>query len=241
MGVAGLAVPEGGSRYGDDAWLVMPVYNESSVIGEVVAGARRRFPNIICVDDGSTDGSGEVARLAGARVVRHAINLGQGAALQTGFEYALTVPAMRYVVTFDSDGQHQVADVEAMLDRLVDDDLDVVLGSRFLDKRTQGSRVKRLALRAGVLYTNATARMKLTDTHNGLRVRRRSVVSRLRIHQNRMAHASELIEQIGTMRIDGRPVRYAEHPVHVLYTDYSTAKGQSVWNSVNILADLMVK
>ncbi|HET7476235.1 MAG TPA: glycosyltransferase family 2 protein [Dermatophilaceae bacterium] len=220
----------------DDVWLVVPVFNEGPIITDVVAMARQDFPNIVCVDDGSSDGSAARAAAAGAKVVRHPVNLGQGAALQTGFEYTLTVPSMRYVVTFDADGQHQVDDVLAMLELARSEGYDVVFGSRFLDERTKPSAAKRLVLRAAVGYTNMTTKTRLTDAHNGLRVISRAVVERLDITQNRMAHASELVAQIGAMR-----VRYAEAPVHILYTDYSRAKGQSLWNSINILADLILR
>ncbi|EWT00208.1 glycosyl transferase [Intrasporangium oryzae NRRL B-24470] len=223
----------------DDVWLVVPLFNEASVIGDVVAQCLPVFPNIVCVDDGSTDASADRAEAAGAVVVRHPVNLGQGAALQTGFDYALSDPAMRYVVTFDADGQHQVSDVEAMMDRIRSGDVEVVFGSRFLDERTEATALKRLVLRAAVSYTNLTTSTRLTDAHNGLRVLNRSVVERLDITQNRMAHASEIVAQIGAMRLDGRRVAYAEEPVHILYTDYSKAKGQSLWNSVNILAELI--
>ena len=124
------------SPYGD-AWLVVPLYNEAEVVGDVVRAARIVFPHIVCVNDGSTDDSGARAREAGAVVVDHPINLGQGAALQTGLTYAVGQPACRYVVTFDSDGQHQVSDAAAMVDVLRADEVDVVFGSRFLDGRTQ--------------------------------------------------------------------------------------------------------
>ena len=150
---------------------------------------------------------------------------------------------MRYVVTYDADGQHQVHDVEVMLARARGeadgDPVRVVFGSRFLDERTEASTMKRLVLRAAVAYTNLTTGTRLTDAHNGLRVLHRDVVERLDITQNRMAHASELVAQIGSMRFEGRQVEYAEEPVHILYTDYSRAKGQSLWNAVNILAELI--
>lgn len=220
----------------DDVWIVVPLYNEATVIGDVVREVRRTFPNVVCVDDGSTDGSAETAAAAGASVVRHPVNLGQGAALQTGFEYALAVPTMRWVVTFDADGQHQVSDVVDMVAKARREGLDVVFGSRFLDDRTEAGGLKKLVLRMAVGYTNLTTGTRLTDAHNGLRVLSRDVVARLEITQNRMAHASELVHQIG--RLD---VRYGESPVHILYTDYSKAKGQSLWNAVNILADLILR
>jgi glycosyltransferase involved in cell wall biosynthesis len=223
----------------EDVWLVVPLYNEAAVIADVVREARAVFPNIVCVDDGSRDASADLAEQAGAAVVRHPVNLGQGAALQTGFEYALGDPTMRYVVTYDADGQHQIRDVEVMLDRIRQGDVRVVFGSRFLDERTEASAGKRLVLRAAVAYTNATTGTRLTDAHNGLRVLHRDVVEQLDITQNRMAHASEIVAQIGSMLFDGAKVAYAEEPVHILYTDYSNAKGQSLWNAVNILAELI--
>ena len=223
----------------NDVWLVVPLYNEAKVIGDVVRTARASFPKVVCVDDGSTDDSAARAEQAGAVVVRHPVNLGQGAALQTGFDYALTDPAMRYCVTFDADGQHQVSDVEAMVDLVREGQVRVVFGSRFLDDRTEASGLKRLVLRMAVAYTNLTTGTRLTDAHNGLRVLERGVVERLDITQNRMAHASEIVAQIGAMRFDGQQITYAEAPVHILYTDYSKAKGQSLWNAVNILAELI--
>jgi polyprenyl-phospho-N-acetylgalactosaminyl synthase len=220
----------------EEVWLVVPLFNEARVIGDVVRSAREVFPHVVCVDDGSTDDSAAQAAAAGAVVVRHPVNLGQGAALQTGFEYTLSVPTMRWAVTFDADGQHQVQDVIAMLDKARAEGLDVVFGSRFLDRRTEASVLKKFVLRLAVAYTNLTTRTRLTDAHNGLRAISRPVVERIDITQNRMAHASELVAQIGAMG-----VRYGESPVHILYTDYSRSKGQSVWNAVNILVELILR
>ncbi|KRE57118.1 glycosyltransferase family 2 protein [Phycicoccus sp. Soil748] len=219
-----------------DTWFVIPLFNEEQVIADVVRDVRRTFPHVVCVDDGSSDGSAAAADAAGAVVVRHPVNLGQGAALQTGFEYALSDPGMRWVVTFDADGQHQVSDVLEMLEKARAENLDVVFGSRFLDQRTKAGALKKLVLRMAVAYTNLTTKTRLTDAHNGLRVINRDVVSRLSITQNRMAHASELVAQIGALDI-----RYGESPVHVLYTDYSRSKGQSLWNAVNILVELILR
>jgi len=219
----------------DDTCVVVPLYNEATVVGDVVRDLRTSFPVVVAVDDGSTDGSAAVARAAGAVVVEHPINLGQGAALQTGIETALRLGA-EYVVTFDSDGQHQRVDAEAMVARLRSGEADVVFGSRFLDARTRPGLVKRAVLRAAIVYSNATTGVHLTDTHNGLRALNRRAASTLRIRQNRMAHASEIIEQVGRARL-----RWVEHPVHILYTDYSRSKGQSVFNAVNILTEMIYR
>jgi len=216
--------------------VVVPLFNEATVIADVVRGIREAFPQVVCVDDGSSDRSAAAAREAGAVVVQHPVNMGQGAALQTGIEYAVRDPEMRYVVTFDADGQHQVSDAVEMVDKLRAGDADVVFGSRFLDARTKPSAAKRALLRAAVVYTNMTTKMKLTDAHNGLRAMNRSVAERLDIRQNRMAHASEIVEQIGSAGF-----RYAEHPVHIIYTDYSRSKGQSILISVNTGTEMFFK
>jgi len=219
-----------------DTWVIIPLYNEEKVIGDVVGQVRSAFEQVVCVDDGSSDHSADVAAKAGARVVRHPLNLGQGAALQTGFEYALSDPTMKYVLTFDADGQHQIADAVGMVKRLRAGEADVVFGSRFLDERSKPTFGKKMVLRVAVGYTNMTTHTRLTDAHNGLRAIGRPVLEQIKITQNRMAHASELVAQIGASKAS-----YVEHPVHILYSDYSKAKGQSLWNSINILADLILR
>lgn len=212
------------------------MHNEGSVIGGVVRELRRTFPHVVCIDDGSHDGSATQARAAGAAVVVHPINLGQGASLQTGFEYALSDPEMTEVITFDADGQHLVEDAAGMVKKLRAENLDVVIGSRFLDERTELGAAKRLVLRTAAAYTRATTGLALTDAHNGLRVLNRSLVEQIDLEQNRMAHASELIDQIAESN-----VKWAEYPTHILYSEYSKAKGQSLLNSVNILVEILFR
>ncbi len=219
-----------------DAWLVIPLFNEASVIAEVLEGARAQFPHVVCVDDASTDDSARIAAAAGAVVVRHPFNLGQGAALQTGIRYVLEATDATYLVTFDADGQHRVEDAEAMVTRARDEDLAVVFGSRFLDSRTEPGFLRKIVLKTAVWITNQQTGLRLSDAHNGLRVVRRDAAETLDLKQDRMAHATEIVLQLGR---SGLP--WAEHPVHVLYTDYSRAKGQSLINSVNILIDTILK
>ena len=216
-----------------DTWVVIPLYNEEQVIGDVVTQVRTAFAQVVCVDDGSADRSAEVAATAGARVVRHPFNLGQGAALQTGFEFALADPSMKYVLTFDGDGQHQIADAVGMVARLRGGEADVVFGSRFLDERSKPGFAKRMVLRAAVGYTNMTTHTRLTDAHNGLRVFSRRFASQVNLSMSDMAYASELLRLIA-----GSGLKYAEHPVTIDYTEYSMNKGQRSINSVNIAMDI---
>ena len=217
-----------------DTWLVIPLYNEATVVREVISQAREIFPYVVAVDDGSKDDSAREAAAAGAIVVRHPVNLGQGAALQTGFAYVLEKTNADYIVTFDADGQHSATDAAAMVAAAREEGLAVVLGSRFLEGPSPVGWLKRLILRTAAAVSSRTSGMRLTDAHNGLRVIRRDVLAQLDLRQNRMAHASEIIRKIGAT---GMPWR--EFPVHIVYTDYSRSKGQSLWNSVNILVDLL--
>ena len=219
-----------------DTCLIVPVFNEVTVVREVLETAHKSFSRIVCVDDGSSDGSAEQIRDAGATLLRHAINLGQGAALQTGIEFALLDESIRYFVTFDSDGQHLVSDVERMLEILRTDEVDIVFGSRFLSGTTDVSGLKKLVLKAAVRYTSATSNVRLSDAHNGLRAFNRDVASALQLRMSGMAHASEIVTAVGRAGF-----RYTEAPVTIVYSEYSKAKGQSLLNSVNILFDLIFR
>jgi glycosyltransferase involved in cell wall biosynthesis len=219
-----------------DTWLIIPVYNEAQVVGNVIREARETFPNVVCVDDGSKDGSPEQIRGSGAHLVRHPVNLGQGAALQTGIEYACAQPGAEYFVTFDADGQHQVSDVVRMVDLLRERPLDIVIGTRFHGDADHIPLAKRLALKTVVLLSPRLRKMKLTDVHNGLRAFNRTVASNLNITLNGMGHASQILERIVQHRW-----RIAEEPVTIRYTEYSMAKGQSLLNGVNILFDTILR
>ena len=219
-----------------DTWLIVPCYNEGQVIQDVLEHARETFPNIVAVNDGSHDNSAESIHAAGAHLVNHPVNLGQGAAIQTGVEYARTQPGAKYFVTFDADGQHQVKDVKRMIQRLRTEPIDIVVGTRFAgQEETQVPWIKRLVLRTVVLLSPRTRRLGLTDAHNGLRAFNAKVAHEMNIRMNGMSHASEIVNMI-----DAQGWRVAEEPVDILYTEYSMSKGQSLINGVNILADGIV-
>ena len=213
-------------------WIVIPAYAEESVVGGVVTLLRETYPRIVVVDDGSPDLTGQLARTAGATVLRHAVNLGQGAALQTGIDYARARGATS-VCTFDADGQHPIEGIDAMIRALALGNVDIVLGSRF---RTDSPvpPLKRALLSAALLFTRLHARLAITDTHNGLRLFGPRALAAISITQPGMAHASEILHAIGTHKL-----RWVEVPTRIEYTDYSLAKGQSIFNAVKILLDLL--
>ncbi|BBX88952.1 transferase [Mycolicibacterium boenickei] len=219
-----------------DVWIVIPAFNEANIIGDVISDVRSVFPNVVCVDDGSRDDTADLAFAAGAHVVPHPVNLGQGAAIQTGVEYARSRPGARVFATFDADGQHQVKDVMRMIDRLDADDVDLVVGTRFAGTVTHVPPVKRVILRAAAFLSPQSRSLGLTDAHNGLRVFNKTVADALNLTMNGMSHAGEFIALAAENHW-----RVAEEPVEILYTDYSKSKGQPLLNGVNIVFDGLLR
>lgn len=204
-------------------WIVIAAFREAKVIRQVVATVRHHYPQVVVVDDASGDATGAEAEAAGAVVLEHGINRGQGAALKTGIVYALSRGA-DVIVTFDADGQHDVNDIPKLLAPIQAGTHDVVLGSRFLESSSNVPPLRRLALKGGVAFTRIISRIHVTDTHNGLRAMNRAAAQHIRIIQDRMAHASEILDEIVRHQL-----RYTEVPVTITYSYYSRAKGQSTW------------
>ena len=213
---------------------VIAAYNEAGAIGPVIQALAPQVAEIVVVDDGSKDATADVARSAGAVVLRHPINRGQGAALQSGITLALARGA-EIVVTFDADGQHVAADIPRLVAPVARGEADVALGSRFLGGTSNVPPLRRVLLKCAVLFTRMTTGLSLTDAHNGLRALSRRAAETIRIRQDRMAHASEIVSEIAK-----HGLRFVEIPITVLYTDYSKSKGQSALGAFRILLDLLV-
>jgi polyprenyl-phospho-N-acetylgalactosaminyl synthase len=215
-----------------NVWIIVPAFNEAGVIGDVIGDLCSVFAHVVCVDDGSRDDTGDIALRAGAHLVRHPVNLGQGAAIQTGVEYARRQPGAQVFATFDGDGQHRVKDVLKMIDRLGAGDVDVVIGTRFGQGVSRPPLLKRVVLQTAARLSPRGRRLGLTDSNNGLRVFNKTVADGLDITMIGMSHATEFIMLIAENRW-----RVAEEPVEVLYTEYSQSKGQPLLNGVNIIFD----
>ena len=217
--------------------VVVPCFNEGAVVRETVEELLAEGVRVVVVDDGSERPAADSCGDLPIDLVRHGVNLGQGAALQTGVEFALWAGA-QYIIHFDADGQHDPGAIAGMVAQLRSGDVDVVLGSRFLDaahaREVPGG--KRWVLRGGILVSWLFSGLWLTDTHNGLRGFTREAAGRVRMTEDGFGHATEIL---GEIRRAG--LRYREMPTLVRYTDYSRAKGQPVSNSVNLLIDLLLR
>jgi glycosyltransferase involved in cell wall biosynthesis len=215
-------------------WVVIAAFNEASVIVSTVTDVLLYFDNVVVADDCSSDHTAELALSTGAHVLSHPINLGQGAALQSGISYAMQQGA-DYIVTFDADGQHDASEITPMLAALRQSGCDVVLGSRFLGKATGITRQRRLLLSAALLFTRITSGIRLTDVHNGFRVLSRNFCQAFEFRQNRMAHASEILDYIASHKVS-----YIEYPVTITYSEYSLSKGQRSTNAIRIVMELLM-
>lgn len=212
--------------------IIIPAFNEEPTIGRVLRGLfEQGWKEVVVIDDGSTDATGEIAKREGAVVLRHAINRGQGAALETGNEYARRVGA-DIVAHFDADDQLNPADIAPALALMQKNNLDVVLGSRFLDNRTSMPWLKRRIILPASRWINFVfTGVLLTDAHNGFRVLSRRALEKIVITQNGMAHNSEIIAELKEQGL-----RFAEHPVAVRYFEF----GQGFGGGLKIIWDLII-
>lgn len=236
-----------------NVWVIIPAFNEKEVIGQTVSGVKKYYENVLVIDDGSADGTGDEAEKAGSLVLRHFINRGQGAALRTGINYALKRSA-DIIVTFDADGQFESSEIEKIAAPIASDEAHVVLGSRFIamtphsviassDLSERGNLnqnkiplIRKITLKLATIFTRVISGLKITDTHNGLRALSRYAAEGIKIRQDRMAHSSEIIQEISRLHL-----KYIEIPVTVKYTDYSKRKGQKLSGALKILFDMIFK
>ena len=216
--------------------VIVPFYNEEEVIENVLTELIDGNYQVLAIDDGSTDKSNEIVRKMNCVLLRHPSNFGQGAALQTGITFARLNPKIEYYVTFDSDGQHQVSDIIHVLKPLENSETDFVFGTRFQDDKTKFPLLKRIVLMAAIKYTQLSTGVTITDTHNGFRAFNKVAANKINLNFSGMTHASEFVEKAGQSGL-----RIKEIPVHILYTKYAKRKGQSLWNSINILTDLFLR
>ncbi len=213
---------------------VIPAYNEQGRIGASVRDVALFCDAAVVVDDCSQDRTGIEARQAGASVLRHVINRGQGAALQTGTDYAVDHLDADIVVHFDADGQMMGEEIPKMVQPIIDGKADIVLGSRFLTGYVQMPPSRRLLLKLAILFTMSTSGIRITDTHNGFRALSRHAARQVRITLDRMAHASQMHDLIKM-----HDLRYVERPVTIRYTKETLAKGQSSLGAIRIVKDFV--
>lgn len=216
-------------------FVVIPAYNETGVIQSVIRKIRAAGTyTIVLVDDGSANPIQVNHLPSGCHLLRHIVNLGQGAAIQTGITYALGRGA-KIIVTFDADDQHDAADIEKLIAPILTGESDIVLGSRFLGQANKIPLFRRMVIQLARIVHYFITGWWMTDAHNGIRAISRHAALKIRITENRMAHATEILMEIKAHRL-----RWKEVPVSVIYTTYSMKKGQSSSNAIRVLFDIIL-
>lgn len=217
-------------------FIVVPAYNEERAIRDALEPLTRLNHSIVVIDDGSTDNTWKIIAELPVHALRHAINLGQGAALATGIKFALQQKA-ETIVFFDADGQHRMEDLAGLLETISSKQADVVFGCRFLRASDKAlvPPLRRLLLKAAVIVNALMTGVWLHDAHNGFIAMTREAAMKIRLTEKSFAYHSELLSQVRKLRL-----RYVEKPTTIIYSDYSRAKGQSMWNALNIVLDLML-
>jgi len=215
--------------------VIIPCYNEAKVVRKTVTEVLNKGYSVVVVDDCSKDGSKK--QLVGLPIyyLRHRVNMGQGAALQTGFDLAKRKGA-KYFVTFDADGQHDSDDIQGMVEFLEKKNADIVFGSRFLPgAKTNVSRSRSFALNMGRYINFLVSGIMLTDSFNGLRILSQKAVENIKLTENRMAHPAELM-----MMIAAKKLKHVEYPVSIHYSEYSRSKGLKNKDGIKILFEIFL-
>lgn len=217
----------------DKVYILIPVFNEEKKIKSVVTDLSKYFVNIVAVNDGSTDSSRDILESLDVTLLNHSINLGQGAAISTGFKYIQNLMNAKAVVTFDADGQHSVEDAKAFAKEILSCDEEVIFGSRFIKNKANIPFLKKIALSIVVLFTNRFSRTKLSDAHNGLKAIKKDSLKKIDITIDGFGFESQIIHQVSK-----KNMTYKELPTNTIYTSYSKNKGQKLINGLIILEDL---
>lgn len=213
--------------------VIVPAFNEGKVLFDTLSPVVQSGYKVVCVDDGSSDNTSSEALRAGAIIIRHQLNLGQGAALETGLEYLRrNFQIFDYAVTFDGDGQHDLACITDMVKTIQISHADVVLGTRFGSLAFQGGRIKSFLLKLSARVAKKSLGVNVSDRHNGLRLFSREAVMKIKLENLGFGHADEILRKIQEHKLS-----YVECPVSISYTEYSKSKGQPLINLMNIIFD----
>lgn len=215
-------------------YILIPVYNEEKKIKSVVTELSSVFQNIITVNDGSSDSTKEILESLDVITLNHSINLGQGAAISTGFKYIQGLKDAFAVVTFDADGQHSVDDAKAFAEEILSCEEEIIFGTRFVDSAANIPFIKKIVLSIVVFFTNRFSRITLSDAHNGLKAIKKNCLSKIDIDIDGFGFESQIIHQVSKKRI-----KFKEMPTNTTYTSYSKNKGQKLINGFLILEDLL--
>ena len=215
-------------------YILVPAFNESKVIRKTLEELLLEFCNVVVVNDGSTDNFTQSTEGLNITVLNHEVNLGVGAAVQTGFEYVCKKPSAYAVITFDADGQHSVHDAVSIAEAINKSSEGIIFGSRFIEHHKNIPFIKRIVLTIIAKITTFVTGVNLTDAHNGLKAYKVNTIKELDLKFSGYSYESELIKEVSLKNIS-----YKEISTDVKYTNYSISKGQKLSDGLLILEDLL--
>ena len=206
----------------------LPAYNEEKNIAPIILKLRKVWQNVIVCDDGSSDLTGEVAEKMGAILVSNPKNMGYGAAIRELFLKAKEIDA-DVLVTFDADGQHRIDDINLVLEPILKNDADIVIGSRFLNEgKFQGPKYRGVGIKAITTLTNTTTGSKISDSQSGFRAYNKKALQNIAPSEHGMGVSTEIL-----IKAAKQDLRITEVPITISYegetsTHHPVSHGASV-------------
>lgn len=218
-------------------YVIVPCYNEAEVLRQTILPLIEQQYKVVVVDDGSIDNSWESVQDLPVFYLKHLTNLGQGAALQTGMDFVLKEGG-KIAVHFDADGQHDAKNISDLVQPILDNEYDIVIGSRFLEHGEAIGLpfIRKIILQLGRIFNKIFTGFWFSDAHNGFRALGIEALKKIDLKENRMAYATEILQQIRKENLSIKEV-----PVSITYTKYSISKGQNNLNAINIFIDMTIR
>ena len=205
----------------------IPAYNEEKNIASIITKLKKITDSIIVCDDGSSDMTAEISKNLGATVISHKKNMGYGVAINSIFQKSKELN-IDLLVTFDADGQHRVEDIQKVIEPIKNNVADLVIGSRFLDKKSDVPNYRKIGIKVITKITNASIKKKLTDSQSGFRAYNKQVLSQISPSDIGMGISTEIL-----IKSSSKGLRIMEVPVTILYSgDTSTHNPVSHGTSV---------
>ena len=190
----------------------IPAYNEEKNIALIITKLKKITDSIIVCDDGSSDMTAEISKNLGATVISHKKNMGYGVAINSIFQKSKELN-VDLLVTFDADGQHRVEDIQKVIEPIKNNVADLVIGSRFLDKKSDVPNYRKIGIKVITKVTNASIRKKLTDSQSGFRAYNGQVLSQISPSDMGMGISTEIL-----IKSSSKGLRIMEVPITILYS-----------------------
>ncbi len=211
----------------------IPAYNEEKNIGKIIVKLEKIADEIIVCDDGSIDLTGDISKKMGAIVVTHSKNLGYGAGIRSIFLKAKEIDA-DILVTFDADGQHRIEDIQTVLEPIIKNEVDISIGSRFLDNNEKNvPKYRKAGIKTITSLTNTVLETKLTDSQSGFRAYNKKILQEIIPSEYGMGVSTEIL-----IKSNKKGFKIKEVPIVILY-EGNTSTHPPVSHGISVLLNTL--